>query len=166
MSYIEEMIARQQALAQALLTDGQTELSPARTAAAPAKKGGSYEDAPAEEATEADMGGTQTQRPNGEAVQPEIDAGAMAMLEALKTSEQQAARVAVLRQKTMERESRQIMERLGVKLSEKTPQTSAGGLLGGFETAMTVAGLASAPTMRSMEEISRFFERDARRYGA
>ena len=39
------------------------------------------------------------------------------------------------------------------KLRELTRQT------------MTVAGIASGPSQWSMQEISRFFERDARRYG-
>lgn len=166
MSYLEEMIARQQELAQALLTDGQTEMAPARTAAAPAKKDGPDEAAQEETMTEAGQSGAQAQPLSTAQAQVDEPGGAEAMLQALSFAQQQAARTAALRQKAMERESRQIMERLGVKLSEKTPQTSENGLVGGFETTMTVAGLASTPTARSMEEISRFFERDARRYGA
>lgn len=159
-------MARQAALAQALLTDGQTELAIARTAPAPAGKGGREENAQAQAQSSAETGGGQARRSGAAQAAEKESEGAAATLEALAQTERQGARLAVLRQQAIERESTQIMERLGVKLSERTPQTQGDGLLGGYETAMTVAGVASLPTMRSMEEISRFFERDARRYGA
>lgn len=52
-----------------------------------------------------------------------------------------------------------------VHLTKQTPDNAEGGLLGSYRQTMTVAGIASGPSQRSMQEISRFFERDARRYG-
>ena len=52
-----------------------------------------------------------------------------------------------------------------VDLGKQTPESAEGGLTGSYWQTMTVAGIASGPSQRSMQEISRFFERDARRYG-
>ena len=56
-------------------------------------------------------------------------------------------------------------ERQTVHLTKQTPDNAVGGLLGSYRQTMTVAGIASGPSQWSMQEISRFFERDARRYG-
>ena len=58
-----------------------------------------------------------------------------------------------------------LQERQTVHLTKQTPENAEGGLLGSYRQTMTVAGIASGPSQRSMQEISRFFERDARRYG-
>lgn len=58
-----------------------------------------------------------------------------------------------------------LQERQTVYLTKQTPDNAEGGLLGSYRQTMTVAGIASGPSQRSMQEISRFFERDARRYG-
>ena len=58
-----------------------------------------------------------------------------------------------------------LQERQTVHLTKQTPNNAEGGLLGSYRQTMTVAGIASGPSQRSMQEISRFFERDARRYG-
>lgn len=58
-----------------------------------------------------------------------------------------------------------LQERQTVELEKRTPESASGGLTGSYRQTMTVAGIASGPSQRSMQEISRFFERDARRYG-
>ena len=58
-----------------------------------------------------------------------------------------------------------LQERQMVELEKRTPERAPSGLTGSYRQTMTVAGLASGPSQRSMQEISRFFERDARRYG-
>ena len=58
-----------------------------------------------------------------------------------------------------------LQERQTVHLTKQTPENAEGGLLGSYRQTMTVAGIASGPSQWSMQEISRFFERDARRYG-
>ena len=58
-----------------------------------------------------------------------------------------------------------LQERQTVQLTRKTPENAEGGLLGSYRQTMTVAGIASGPSQWTMQEISRFFERDARRYG-
>ena len=65
----------------------------------------------------------------------------------------------------MERAMEQLQARQTVNLAARTPDNTAGGLIGSERRQMTVEGLASDATQRSMQEISRFFERDARRYG-
>ena len=51
------------------------------------------------------------------------------------------------------------------RLLDHYRERAEGGLLGSYRQTMTVAGIASGPSQWSMQEISRFFERDARRYG-
>lgn len=58
-----------------------------------------------------------------------------------------------------------LQERQTVQLTRRTPENAEGGLLGSYRQTMTVAGIASGPSQWTMQEISRFFERDARRYG-
>ena len=58
-----------------------------------------------------------------------------------------------------------LQERQMVELEKRTPECAPSGLTGSYRQTMTVAGIASGPSQRSMQEISRFFERDARRYG-
>ena len=86
----------------------------------------------------------------------------MLILSALAGQNMQAA---ALRQQAIERELRRTRESQSVLLSARTPQNTPAGLTGAYEQTLSVAGLAAAPTQRSMAEISRFFERDARRYG-
>lgn len=58
-----------------------------------------------------------------------------------------------------------LQEHQTVHLTKQTPDNAESGLLGSYRQTMTVAGIASGPSQWSMQEISRFFERDARRYG-
>ena len=69
-----------------------------------------------------------------------------------------------LTRQTMRMESLQ-QQKTAQKEQEQTTNNAEGGLLGSYRQTMTVAGIASGPSQWSMQEISRFFERDARRYG-
>ena len=92
------------------------------------------------------------------------DASRQAMrLEGL--SRQRAAQEQVIRTHELERAMTQLFERQTVRLTEKTADEEGGGLIGSARSNMELAGIASSPSQRSMTEISRFFERDARRYG-
>ena len=59
----------------------------------------------------------------------------------------------------------ELTRRQCVDITSRTPDSSEGGLMGSYRQRMEFAGIASSPSQRSMQEISRFFERDARRYG-
>ena len=59
----------------------------------------------------------------------------------------------------------ELTQRQRVDITARTPDSAAGGMMGSYRQQMEVAGIASGPSQRSMQEISRFFERDARRYG-
>ena len=59
----------------------------------------------------------------------------------------------------------ELNRRQSVDITSKTPDSAEGGLMGSYRQRMEFAGIASSPSQRSMQEISRFFERDARRYG-
>ena len=69
------------------------------------------------------------------------------------------------RTRELERAMTALFERQTVRLTEKTADADSGGLIGSARSQMELAGIASSPSQRSMMEISRFFERDARRYG-
>ena len=59
----------------------------------------------------------------------------------------------------------ELTQRQRVDITSRTPDSAEGGVVGSCRRRMEVAGIASGPSQRSMQEISRFFERDARRYG-
>lgn len=80
-------------------------------------------------------------------------------------SAQKTAQEQVMRTRELERAMTQLFERQTVRLTEKTADEEGGGLIGSARSNMELAGIASSPSQRSMMEISRFFERDARRYG-
>ena len=82
----------------------------------------------------------------------------MESLQLQKTAQKEQAR-------RLEATMTALQERQTVHLTKQTPDNAEGGLLGSYRQTMTVAGIASGPSQRSMQEISRFFERDARRYG-
>ncbi len=105
-----------------------------------------------------------TRSPAREAAQTQMP-GAETLWQTLSALRSQRASAQALRQAQMERNSRRVMQEQGVRLLSRTPQNTPDGLMGGFTQTMTVAGPAAAPTAWSMAEISRFFERDARRYG-
>ena len=65
----------------------------------------------------------------------------------------------------LEREMTALQEQQSVNLMARTPENADGGLMGSRRQTMAFAGVVSRPSQQSMQEISRFFERDARRYG-
>ena len=81
-------------------------------------------------------------------------------LAAQKTAQEQ-----VMRTRELERTMTALFERQTVRLTERTADAEDGGVFGSARSKMELAGIASSPSQRSMMEISRFFERDARRYG-
>ena len=162
MSYIERLLLRQAALAGRLTTDGETNLSLAQTIAA-------FAAPQAEETADETRAAGDTGWPSGTTEEKQLRTAdteaAQVLLEAFTALAGQNMHAAALRQQAIERELRRTRESQSVLLSARTPQNSPGGLTGGYEQMLSVAGLAAAPTQRSMAEISRYFERDARRYG-
>lgn len=164
MNYIDALLERQAALAMQLASSGETSLSLAQAAAvftAPQRAEAADGDGAPDGTDLHDAAGAHEAR----AQAAEIAGGAQALLEAFATLAGQNAQAAVLRQETTERETARTRERQSVLLSARTPQNSPAGLTGRYEQLLSVAGPAAAPTQKSMAEISRFFERDARRYG-
>ena len=80
-------------------------------------------------------------------------------------SAQKTAQEQVMRTRELERAMTALFERQTVRLTERTADAEGGGLIGSARSKMELAGIASSPSQRSMMEISRYFERDARRYG-
>lgn len=80
-------------------------------------------------------------------------------------SAQKTAQEQIMRTRELERAMTALFERQTVRLTEKTADAEGGGLIGSARSKMELAGIASSPSQRSMMEISRYFERDARRYG-
>ena len=76
----------------------------------------------------------------------------------------EAAQMQTAKTRELEQRMTMLQERQTVDLMARTPD-GAGGMVGSWREKMEVAGIASAPSQKSMQEISRFFERDARRYG-
>lgn len=80
-------------------------------------------------------------------------------------SAQKTAQEQIMRTRELERAMTALFERQTVRLTERTADAEGGGLIGSARSKMELAGIASSPSQRSMMEISRYFERDARRYG-
>ena len=84
----------------------------------------------------------------------------MQSLQMEKTARRQAEQT-----KLLERTMTILQDGQAVNLPARTVDSEQGGLIGSWQQTMRTAGVASSPSQRSMQEISRFFERDARRYG-
>ena len=78
---------------------------------------------------------------------------------------QKSAQAQLEQTRKMEAAMTELTQRQRVDITARTPDSAAGGMMGSYRQQMEVAGIASGPSQRSMQEISRFFERDARRYG-
>lgn len=65
----------------------------------------------------------------------------------------------------MEQAMTALQQRQRIDLTAQTPDSGQSAMTGSYRKRMEFAGIASSPSQRSMQEISRFFERDARRYG-
>ena len=78
---------------------------------------------------------------------------------------QKSAQAQLEQTRKMEPAMTQLTQRQRVDITARTPDSAEGGVVGSYRQKMEFAGIASSPSQRSMQEISRFFERDARRYG-
>lgn len=84
---------------------------------------------------------------------------------ALRALEQSTARASSLAAQRQERLLRQTQQTQSVSVPLSTPSRWGGGVVGELSQTMEASGLAGRQTRYAMSEISRFFERDARRYG-
>lgn len=168
MSEIDRLLRRQAELAGRLAPETEPGMTLAESVAAMAvpaaaqqeQATGTAGNPPPRYEQEAPVAGAQTQQ-EAQTQMP----GAETLWQTLLTLRSQRASAQALRQAQMEESSRRVMQEQSVRLLSRTPQNTPDGLMGGFTQTMTVAGPAAAPTAWSMAEISRFFERDARRYG-
>ena len=64
-----------------------------------------------------------------------------------------------------ERQLRTLQQMQSVQPSAQAGSAFSGGLIGRLTQTLETEGVSSIQAQRSMGEISRFFERDARRYG-
>ena len=87
------------------------------------------------------------------------------LLQNLQQLQQSAARTAVVRQNLHQTQINLLQQEQGVNVMQRTPENTSGGLTGSYSRAMFSDGIAASPTGWTMQEISRYFERDARRYG-
>ena len=78
---------------------------------------------------------------------------------------QKSAQAQMEQTRRLEAAMTELTQRQRVDITSRTPDSAAGGMMGSCRRRMEFAGIASGPSQRSMQEISRFFERDARRYG-
>lgn len=78
---------------------------------------------------------------------------------------QKSAQAQLEQTRKMEAAMTELTQRQRVDITARTLDSAEGGVVGSYRQQMEFAGIASSPSQRSMQEISRFFERDARRYG-
>lgn len=83
----------------------------------------------------------------------------------LSALEQTAARAAGLAAQRQERVLRQTQQAQSVSVPLSAANGRGGGVMGEFSKTLEASGIAGRQTAYAMSEISRFFERDARRYG-
>lgn len=83
----------------------------------------------------------------------------------LSALEQTAARAAGLAAQRQERVLRQTQQAQSVSVPLSAASGRGGGVMGEFSKTLETSGIAGRQTAYAMSEISRFFERDARRYG-
>ena len=103
--------------------------------------------------------------PASEASSSEAQSAAAQVLAELTAMQESRSRIPLLRQTLSEQRQRQTMQALSVDPTRRTPENTSGGLTGSYQQTLVSSGIAGAPTERSMLEISRYFERDSRRYG-
>ena len=98
--------------------------------------------------------------------QTQEERGAAALLQQMRRLEEARAR-ASLRAAQMQsiQTLQQAQQTQGVQPSAMRHSRYEGGLGADFLQTLETAGVSGVQTQRSMQEISRFFERDARRYG-
>ena len=92
--------------------------------------------------------------------------GAEPLLRELRRLEDAQQRAALLTTQTEgERQLRTLQQMQSVQPSAQAGSAFSGGLIGRLTQTLETEGVSSIQAQRSMGEISRFFERDARRYG-
>lgn len=170
LEYVKRLLRMQQELAARFEPAPQPELPP--EAALERKRRQLPEDAAAHEAgQEAEIARDEAQeageRP-GQTAQEQLAGVQRAAAQITRMQMQQALRRAQTQAAQQQRQIRQVQQRQTVDLAKKTPQsmrTAPGGIQASRSRTMETAGVVSAAAQWSMQEISRFFERDARRYG-
>ena len=159
-TYVDELLLRQRMLSAGLTEEDSAELS---TYLAEDRRLPPSEDAAAMQTGASKTNEDQTGR---NAVYREAENGAAGqLLLRLKELERGSAGVQVLRQKIQQEKMERVEVSQRERLMERRPENTGGGHTGSYTRRMETGGIASSPTRRSMQEISRFFERDARRYG-
>lgn len=159
MGYVDELLSAHAALAAEL--EAEPEEALARHAAR--RRGQTREE---QEKPENDARGVPAEETPETGAERTEERGAAALLQELLWLEQTGARASL---RAAQLRSEQALEGAqqtqGVQPSVMRHSRFEGGLCADFSQSLETQGVSGAQTQRSMREISRFFERDARRYG-
>lgn len=159
MGYVDELLSAHAALAAEL--EAEPEEALARHAAR--RRGQTRE---AQEKPENDVRGVPAEEAPETGAERTEERGAAALLQEMLRLAQTGARASLRAvQLQSERALQSAQETQGVQPSAMRHSRYEGGLGGGFLQTLESEGVSGMQTQRSMREISRFFERDARRYG-
>lgn len=166
MEYIQELLKLQQTLAEAFEDETQAEILSVRQMGSLQLRrrgaennplpdaGRAVREAGAEEGEEARFAEEEARGAPEERLR--------ARLQALRAAN---GRTGLLSQTLGEQAAALVQERQGVFLSEQGQGRFSGGVLSQSARHLNASGVAGQETHRSMQDISRYFERDARRYG-
>ncbi len=166
LEYVRRLLLAQTRLAAQFDTAPQPEIREVTLQMEKKEQNSPEEDAPGQEKrpglmqTGAEMDGTETW--SAEQALREI-ARQTLRLESMQL--QKSAQAQLEQTRKMEAAMTELTQRQRVDITARTPDSAEGGVVGSYRQKMEFAGIASSPSQRSMQEISRFFERDARRYG-
>ena len=166
LEYVRRLLLAQTRLAAQFDTAPQPEIREVTLQMEKKEQNSPEEDAPGQEKrpglmqTGAEMDGTETW--SAEQALREMTRQTM-RLESMQL--QKSAQAQLEQTRKMEAAMTELTQRQRVDITARTPDSAEGGVVGSCRRRMEVAGIASGPSQRSMQEISRFFERDARRYG-
>lgn len=163
MGYVDELLSRQIRLAEQLEAEPEEQAARQimpRTAQRKAEE-------PEKEPAARRSGAEEATERNAAQEDGENAAGSREALRALSELQAARARAALLAaaQTQSEQLLRAAQQTQGVTPSQTVYSRYDGGMAAEPVRAMQLAGTASVQTQWSMQEISRFFERDARRYG-
>ena len=166
LEYVRRLLLAQTRLAAQFDTAPQPEIREVTLQMEKKEQNSPEEDAPGQEKrpglmqTGAEMDGTETW--SAEQALREMTRQTM-RLESMQL--QKSAQAQLEQTRKMEAAMTELTQRQRVDITARTPDSAEGGVVGSYRQQMEFAGIASGPSQRSMQEISRFFERDARRYG-
>lgn len=166
LEYVRRLLLAQTRLAAQFDTAPQPEIREVTLQMEKKEQNSPEEDAPGQEKrpglmqTGAEMDGTETW--SAEQALREMARQTM-RLESMQL--QKSAQAQLEQTRKMEAAMTELTQRQRVDITARTPDSAEGGVVGSYRQKMEFAGIASSPSQRSMQEISRFFERDARRYG-